>query len=725
MTEPTPKRKMTMGTKILIGVVAGIAVGVFLGDRVGVFDVVGNIYVGLLQMTVLPYVVVSLIGKIGGLTAQQAKQLGGRAGLITLALWALSLVVVVLMPLSLPAWDAGTFFSASLVEQPRDFDFLGLYVPTNPFRSLAENVVPASVLFSILVGVALISVRTKDKLLDVLDITSQTLGNLSNFVVQLSPWGTFALAAAAAGTLSPPELTRLAGYVVTYTVAVVLVTFVIFPGLTAALTPFRFRKVLSGYREAGLTAFATGKLFAVLPMVITSVRDLLVDEGVDPEEAQKTADVYVPLAYPFPNAGKILSLLFLPFAAWFIGRPLGFADYPLLLSVGLLSFFGSPVAAIPFLLDLLKLPLDLFPLFLVAGIWCARVGDVLGAMHLYVFTSLASAWNQGWLKLHPVRLARWAILSIVATIVSLFVNGWLVAAAVADQEPSSALIQRLDFFSELGTVRPTVAGAPNPEKRREGESWLKRIQRTKVLRYGFERDHPPFAYHGGSGRLVGMEVELMRRLAEELGVELQPVEYRGDVLVKGFREDWFDIAGGPIPSSIDTIEEYRESPPYLELNLAFLCLDGDVKLFQNRELVLAKQDLSVAFLANGSYFVRTHAYKVPNAKLVPLETIDDFVNAEVPPADALIISAETGSVLTMLHPRFSIVIPAHNKVRVPVVFALPPAGTELRPMIDRWINIKEGDGTIAHLYGHWILGEQTKVKPPRWSIIHDVLGWVD
>ena len=76
-----------------------------------------------------------------------------------------------------------------------------------------------------------------------------------------------------------------------------------------------------------------------------------------------------------------------------------------MLSIGLLTIFGSPVAAIPFLLDLFRLPTDLFPLFLIAGIWCARVGDVLGTMHLTVFTLLYAAWNGGWLRLQPARLA--------------------------------------------------------------------------------------------------------------------------------------------------------------------------------------------------------------------------------------------------------------------------------------------------------------------------------
>ena len=60
---------MSLGMKIIIGVAAGIAVGVFFGEMTAWLDVAGDVYVGLLQMTVLPYVTVSLISKVGKLTA--------------------------------------------------------------------------------------------------------------------------------------------------------------------------------------------------------------------------------------------------------------------------------------------------------------------------------------------------------------------------------------------------------------------------------------------------------------------------------------------------------------------------------------------------------------------------------------------------------------------------------------------------------------------------------
>jgi ABC-type amino acid transport substrate-binding protein len=557
-----------------------------------------------------------------------------------------------------------------------------------------------------------------------LDVFSQTLGNLSNFIVRLSPWGTFALAAAAAGTLSPPELTRLAGYVVTYTVAVVLLTFLVFPGLVAAVTPFRLKKVLSGYREAGLTAFATGKLFAVLPMVISSVRDLLVEEGMDSAEAQTTADVYVPLAYPFPNAGKILSILFLPFAAWYVGRPLGIPDYPLLLSVGLMSFFGSPVAAIPFLLDLLKLPQDLFPLFLVAGIWCARLGDVLGAMHLYVFTTIAAAWNEGWLRINPVRIGVWGAYCGVATVIALAANNRLVSVSLAGQEATASLVENLDLSQRFTVVRADLEPGPNPEPLRANETRLDRIRRTKVLRVGYEVDRPPFSYRNAAGKLVGFEIDLLQRLASDLGAELQPIPYDPRDVGRALAEDWFDIGGGAIVSSIDHAAEFHESPRYLDLHLAFLVLDHQANAFRTAATLLAIEDLSIAHVRD-DYFVRANRYKIPNARIVELDTPDDFVKADPPPADALLVTAETGSILTMLHPRFSLVIPEGTRARVPLVFALPADAPVLERLIDTWIRLKNDDATIADLYDHWILGKHAQRKRERWSIIHDVLGWVD
>ena len=71
-TKP-PKRSRT-GAWIAGGLLLGILVGVLFGEYCGALGVVGNAYVGLLQMTVLPFLMISLVAKMGRLNLQQAKQ---------------------------------------------------------------------------------------------------------------------------------------------------------------------------------------------------------------------------------------------------------------------------------------------------------------------------------------------------------------------------------------------------------------------------------------------------------------------------------------------------------------------------------------------------------------------------------------------------------------------------------------------------------------------------
>ena len=148
--------RMSFSQRILVGLVAGVATGVFFGERAAVLRPLADGFVGLLQMTVLPYVTVSIVSSLGQLDRASAKLLAMRVGTVLLGLWVLVVGVIFLIPLAFPSVENASFFSTTLLEQREPFNFISLYVPSNPFNSLANNVVPAVVLFSIVVGVAMI-----------------------------------------------------------------------------------------------------------------------------------------------------------------------------------------------------------------------------------------------------------------------------------------------------------------------------------------------------------------------------------------------------------------------------------------------------------------------------------------------------------------------------------------------------------------------------------------
>jgi len=67
---------------------------------------------------------------------------------------------------------------------------------------------------------------------------------VTGMVVQLTPIGIFAIAAAAAGTMSVEEFGRLQVYLISFNVSCLLLTFLILPLMLQPVTPFRYRDVL-------------------------------------------------------------------------------------------------------------------------------------------------------------------------------------------------------------------------------------------------------------------------------------------------------------------------------------------------------------------------------------------------------------------------------------------------------------------------------------------------
>jgi Na+/H+-dicarboxylate symporter len=166
---PSPRagRRRTPGpsARILIGLGAGVAAGLFVGERAAMLQPVADAYIRLMQMTVLPYLVLTLVGGIGRLDRATARRLGGRALVMITAVAGVGLVVTGLMPLAFPNLESASFYSDALIEPRQAFALGEIYVPANPFQALANAVVPGVVLFSLALGVALIGVADKDPLL--------------------------------------------------------------------------------------------------------------------------------------------------------------------------------------------------------------------------------------------------------------------------------------------------------------------------------------------------------------------------------------------------------------------------------------------------------------------------------------------------------------------------------------------------------------------------------
>ncbi|MDH3903476.1 MAG: dicarboxylate/amino acid:cation symporter, partial [Xanthomonadales bacterium] len=404
--------------RIITGLVLGVLTGLFFGEEAASLNLIADIWIGLMQMTILPYVIVSLIVGLGQLDSVLARQLAIRGGLLMLVFWGIALLVVTVMPMSFPVFENASFYSSQASEAATQFNPIDLYIPKNPFHSMANTVIPAVVIFSSAVGVALIGMKEKAALIGSLSTFLEALGRVTRFVVGMTPIGVFAIVAVASGTMTWAEIERLEVYFIVYIAASLYLALWVLPVLISTLTPFKYKDVFSYTKEALLTAFFTQNVFIILPMLIDASRKLYEDYGISSDDTNSLSEVIVPVTFNFPNTGKLLSLLFVPFAAWLAGSPMELGSYPNFLLSGLASYFAKAQLALPFLLDLQKLPQDLFQLYIPTGIINGKFDTMVSAMNLLAFSVIGTAALTGHLKLSFRKLVRFFVLSIVLLVLT-------------------------------------------------------------------------------------------------------------------------------------------------------------------------------------------------------------------------------------------------------------------------------------------------------------------
>ena len=464
----------------------------------------------------------------------------------------------------------------------------------------------------------------------------------------------------------------------------------------------------------------------MLPVLIEDVKKMFHDYQLGGEEAESTIEVLIPLGFPFPHLGRLLTTSFITFAAWYLGTPLKLEQYPTLIGAGFFSHFGSSTISIPFLLDLAQLPSDMFQLFVVTNVLIDRFSNALAATYLFIFTVLTTCALRSLMRIQWRQLGMLAVSSAIAGIISLFgIRAYLGYASQGayDKDKVIASMQLLDNTVPTTIVEP----APNPDLLLSGETIWERINRRGAIRIGFDPDNLPWSYYNSQKQLVGFEIEMAQRLAREFElakIEFVPFQYR--TLGQQLNEDHFDLAMSGIVGTTKRSGDMRFSDPYLYINLALVVSDYRDNEFSNLGSINQMKNLRIG-VEDPALLTEKVKELLPNAEFIDLESDREFFEGQRAgqDLDALFISAEEGSAWTLLYPSFQVVNPFPRNLAIPLVYPFPGQDELLDEVVDHWIELKKNDGTIQDAYDYWILGQGSEPKQPRWSIIRNVLHWVN
>jgi ABC-type amino acid transport substrate-binding protein len=475
-------------------------------------------------------------------------------------------------------------------------------------------------------------------------------------------------------------------------------------------------------RDAFLTAFVAGDLFIVLPTLTDACKQLLERHvpASSEERASALPDVIVPASFNFPHTGKLLSLSFVLFASWFANVSIPVTSYPTLALTGLLTFFGSLNAAVPFLLDAFRIPADTFQLFLATGVINQRFGSLLAAVHTVVVGVLGSAAIAGAVRFDVVRVTRYLVITLCLTVGTLGGLRMLFETVLRPSFDGEAVIAAL---KPVLPQAPLAAAAATPAPRAPDATVLDGIRTAQTVRVCYLDKRPPYVFTTSrGGQLAGLDVEMAHQLAIDLQVTLTLVPSRIDTYADDLAQGRCDIAMGGLVVTPSRSVTAMLSNPYMEETLAFVVPDHLRDDYATWARIRERGAVSIGY-PNVPYFRRQVQARLPAATLVPLDQSAD-VFGQAWSHEALMLSAERGGFLTLLHPEYSVVVPAPDHVRAPVAYAVPLRDPAWEAYINAWLQLHMRDGALQSLIDQWVYGKSVAPPTPRWSVVRNVLGWV-
>jgi Na+/H+-dicarboxylate symporter/ABC-type amino acid transport substrate-binding protein len=729
--------KLSFAVKVFISIIAGIICGLFFGEKAQILEPIGTVFIKLMQITVLPSIIIFIIAGLGSINQADAKEFFKKFLSIILMIWLLGIITFYSMQFAFPNMPNTSFFSVSQISEPTPLDLIELFIPSNPFRSLSEGLMPAIVLFCLLVGYSLIGDERNKPVVDQLKGFSTILSRMTNFLVKTVPFGIFALTANTAGTITLPKFLEIQVFFISTIILSMILVLLVLPLLVYSFTPFGYREILSAANKGVILGFSTAQSFITLPLLSEGVADLF-NEPRTEEKARSYSGIIVPLAYTVPSLGTFAALLFILFAGWFYNDSLELQDQIKLAIIGIPSLFGSSSLAVQFLLKTMTLPADALQIYQISQSIHIYFTTALFCMSVFALSTICTAFLTG---CGGLRLRR-ALLSmiIVGAILSSVILGLgLVFGSLLNDSshgsetilnmkmPLDAYGNRADQIVETGVYK-SFSDVPltlNKSSVSENGSLMEKIKSRDVLRVGYSPDNMPFAFFNNEGELVGYDIQMAYDLARILNVsqlEFVPIDSR--TWVERVNNGSCDLIMSGLALAPGMIGENRcrFSSCYMELHLALVTKDNRKNDFENINEVANMKGLKIA-VVNDSDYRKLASSIFPNATIIPLNHSYQFFNQTN--ADVLLTTAEVGTSMTLLHPLYDVaILRPFDTYKIMCSYAVSKnCDDAFLVFLDYWLELEDKYGSLDKKYNYWILGKDIEDTAERWSIMRDILHW--
>ena len=283
-------KNMGLTGKIIVAMILGIIVGLlinysglntegsFINNYVtdGFLAIVGKLFVNSLKMLVVPLVLISLICGVCGIgDIRLLGRIGGKTFFIYMVTTALAITTAIGLG-SLFGIGKGMQIETEAVFEaesaPPLLDVFSNIIPSNPISAMANGDMLSIIFFAMLIGISILMVGKPAKgLVQSLELINEVILKMVTIIMNLAPYGVFALLTKAMAELGLDLIWSLLGYVAVLVGALFFHFFVTMMVLLKLTSGLSIKTFLAKMREVQIFAFSTSSSNATIPITLRTV----------------------------------------------------------------------------------------------------------------------------------------------------------------------------------------------------------------------------------------------------------------------------------------------------------------------------------------------------------------------------------------------------------------------------------------------------------------------
>lgn len=338
--------RVPLWQRVIAALILGIIVGRLWGPEAESIKIVGDVFIAFIKMLVVPLIFFSLVAGVASIgDLRKLGAVGWRAMLLFVVTGQMSVWLgLALGTLAGPGIGVDTSgIDMGTAPPPNETTWremvLGM-IPQSPVQVMADvNVLPL-IVFSLLIGIGILMAKEEGlPALRIFESGSVVMQKVTMIVMELTPFGVFALMAWVAGTLGFDALAALGKLVFLNYLGCALIIMLIYAGMIKLVARQQITGFFRGMVDAMAVSFSTASSNATLPVTLRCAeRNLGVSSSV--------ASFVISLGATINMNGTAMYLgLATLFGAQIFGVDLSWGDYGMIALLGTLGAVGA--AGIP------------------------------------------------------------------------------------------------------------------------------------------------------------------------------------------------------------------------------------------------------------------------------------------------------------------------------------------------------------------------------------------